>query len=137
LIGQIKTKLYKTLIALSILILCLFVAVQFDPYRGRRFDSALWKSANTNTKKDLSLRRAMGYSVEAFLQKGMTENEVLNVLGEPDENYIKGFEGHYDLTESRPKLFVYNLGYAYSSMHWLKLYFDKKDRLSIISLHGE
>jgi hypothetical protein len=98
--------------------------------RGSAFDAAAWKSATWSETHPI--REAMISQVYAVLRKGMTEKEVTDTLGSPDQDYTAvGANGAeltyvYDLRGTNPPgYFGYKNPAPSSRSHSLVLSFEK------------
>ena len=80
---------------------------------GEKFDSQKWKITKMNSEDDFSLRWNMMNSLRNnYKLIGMSKNEIINLLGKPDENFT---------TE---KTFRYYLGSSYNGINTGSLIID-------------
>nr|WP_315131049.1 hypothetical protein [uncultured Flavobacterium sp.] len=80
---------------------------------GEKFDSQKWKTTKMNSEDDFSLRWDMMNSLRNnYKLIGMSKNEIINLLGKPDENFT---------TE---KTFRYYLGASHSGIDTGSLIID-------------
>lgn len=93
--------------AMSIIVV-LFICSFF--IRGKisheKFDSDKWKNSNLNSEENWSLRWDMMNSLRNNHDLiGMSEKEIINLLGKPDESFPK------------EKTYIYSLGYSHKGIN--------------------
>ena len=92
----------KTIIIFIILISIVFCGVIMkEKISGEKFDSQKWKTTKMNSEDDFSLRWDMMNSLRNNHKLiGKSKNEIINLLGEPDENGTTEKTFRYYLGES-------------------------------------
>jgi SmpA / OmlA family len=117
----------RTVFILFTVVAVTFVGVRscidwLDPFAGRSFDRKLWHEFNKIDDPN-NPRASMVASLQRrHLKLGMTRDQVVNLLGEPD-------------MAKTPEMYEYNLGmWSGFRMDYdgLQIYFDKKGRLSSV-----
>lgn len=99
-----------------------------DPFAGRSFDRELWHRYRNNDDRD-NPRGSMVRSLQRwYLEPGMTHEQVVELLGEPDMGQILG-----DERSNTPQMYEYNLG-MWSGFRidydGLQIYFDQTGHLT-------
>lgn len=104
-----------------------FVAVRgcidwLDPFAGQSFDRAVWHKFHNNHEPD-NPRASMSKDLRRrYLRQGLTKQEVVKLLGEPDMN-------------KSDNMYEYNLG-MWSGFRidydGLQIHFDAEGRLSYV-----
>ncbi|MCC7452644.1 MAG: hypothetical protein IT222_00650 [Crocinitomix sp.] len=93
----------KKINLIVILILAIFICVLGlrGKVSGEKFDSTKWKTANLNLEENWSLRWDMMNSLRNdYKLIGMSKNQIINLLGKPDDIFSTNND------------FIYYLGYS-------------------------
>jgi hypothetical protein len=111
---KIRYRLRTIIIALSlaaiVLALAIFLVRRADPFSGVAFDRAVWIRFRNNDDPDNPRAQMVSDLLRNHLHQGMSQSEVIELLGEPEEKpnrnhyeYVlgmwSGFRVDYDVLE--------------------------------------
>lgn len=110
-----------------------------DPYWGRAFDSATWKTAASLPYKEIHhVRMPMAHDLETnVLSKGMPIAQVAALLGPPDMRAINGINNDWRYGPEVSQFWQYNLGWSHGGGHWVNIHFDHTGRILYFGAGGE
>lgn len=97
-------KIYQIILIAIVIIICGFGLR--GKISGEKFDSEKWKTTNLASENNMSLRWDMMNSLRNNNNLiGMSKNEIINLLGKPNENFTTN------------NIFRYYLGYTHTGIN--------------------